>query len=226
MQLRLLGLLAGLLSLVSALSAQGNKLLVVLEEEADKSKYSQFWSDLEGETSHTSVYTEWTVLMRDYRQRLLHNLPRPQRHDPLPLSPRPTRLSPPPPPPHPIQRSRTRPHTQPHRRLHQRRLQRLTRAIGRLCRPLRHQQSAPRTRHRPSPRQEQSRRRPLQLRHPRSRRGTRCSAPPQPEPQRQELLLRRRPHSFSPRCRRRPGECLPVVSLYFERAKNGIYIQP
>ncbi|KAK5135583.1 hypothetical protein LTR08_005063 [Meristemomyces frigidus] len=47
MQLRLLGLLAGLLGLGAALSAQGNQLLVVLEEEADKSKYSQFWADLE-----------------------------------------------------------------------------------------------------------------------------------------------------------------------------------
>ncbi|KAF2768336.1 oligosaccharyl transferase subunit beta [Teratosphaeria nubilosa] len=47
MQLRILGLLLGLLSFVSALSAQGNKLLVVVEDEADKSKYSQFWLDLE-----------------------------------------------------------------------------------------------------------------------------------------------------------------------------------
>ncbi|KAK4542533.1 hypothetical protein LTR36_006786 [Oleoguttula mirabilis] len=46
MQLRLLGLLLGLLGFVSALSAQGPKLLVVLEDEAEKSKYSQFWSDL------------------------------------------------------------------------------------------------------------------------------------------------------------------------------------
>ena len=49
MQLRIIGLLVGLLSLVSALSAQGNKLLVILEEEAEKSKYSQFWGDLQGE---------------------------------------------------------------------------------------------------------------------------------------------------------------------------------
>jgi len=49
MRLRLLGLLLGLLSIVSALSAQGNKLLVILDEEAEKSKYSQFWTDLESE---------------------------------------------------------------------------------------------------------------------------------------------------------------------------------
>ena len=48
MRLRILGLLVGLLGLVSALSAQGNKLLVVLEEEADKSRYGQFWSSLSG----------------------------------------------------------------------------------------------------------------------------------------------------------------------------------
>nr|POF07145.1 dolichyl-diphosphooligosaccharide--protein glycosyltransferase subunit wbp1 [Quercus suber] len=47
MRLSLLGLLVGLLSVVSALSAAGNKLLVVIEEEAEKAKYSQFWSDLQ-----------------------------------------------------------------------------------------------------------------------------------------------------------------------------------
>ena len=47
MRLRLWGLLLALLSVVSALSASGNKLLVVIEEEAEKSKYSQFWKDLE-----------------------------------------------------------------------------------------------------------------------------------------------------------------------------------
>lgn len=49
MRLSLLGLLVGLLGVVSALSAAGNKLLVVIEEEAEKAKYSQFWSDLQGE---------------------------------------------------------------------------------------------------------------------------------------------------------------------------------
>jgi oligosaccharyltransferase complex subunit beta len=52
MQLRILGLLLGLSSLVAALSAQGNKLLVVIDDEADKSKYSHFFSDLTGETPH------------------------------------------------------------------------------------------------------------------------------------------------------------------------------
>lgn len=47
MRLPLLGLLLGLLSFVSALSASGSKLLVVIEDEADKGKYSQFWTDLE-----------------------------------------------------------------------------------------------------------------------------------------------------------------------------------
>nr|POF22332.1 dolichyl-diphosphooligosaccharide--protein glycosyltransferase subunit wbp1 [Quercus suber] len=47
MRLSLLGLLVGLLSVVSALSSGGNKLLVIIEEEAEKTKYSQFWSDLQ-----------------------------------------------------------------------------------------------------------------------------------------------------------------------------------
>ncbi|EGP89490.1 unnamed protein product [Zymoseptoria tritici ST99CH_1A5] len=48
MRLPLLGLLLGFVSLVAAVSTQGSKLLVVIENDADKSKYSQFWSDLEG----------------------------------------------------------------------------------------------------------------------------------------------------------------------------------
>lgn len=38
-----------LLGVVSALSATGNRLLVVLDDVADKDKYSQFWGDLQGE---------------------------------------------------------------------------------------------------------------------------------------------------------------------------------
>lgn len=49
MQLRILGLLLGLLSIVSALSAVGNKLLVVIDDESEKGKYGLFWADLEGE---------------------------------------------------------------------------------------------------------------------------------------------------------------------------------
>jgi len=41
-------LLLGLLSLTRALSSSGNRLLVVIEEAAEKDKYSQFWGDLEG----------------------------------------------------------------------------------------------------------------------------------------------------------------------------------
>lgn len=42
-------LLLGLISLVQALSSTGNRLLVVLEEASDKSKYSAFFGDLECE---------------------------------------------------------------------------------------------------------------------------------------------------------------------------------
>ncbi len=41
--------LVALLSLVQALSSSGNRLLVVIEEAAEKSKYSKFWTDLEGD---------------------------------------------------------------------------------------------------------------------------------------------------------------------------------
>lgn len=44
-----LGLFLGLLSFVSALSAVGSNLLVVVDDEADRGKYSTFWSDLQCE---------------------------------------------------------------------------------------------------------------------------------------------------------------------------------
>jgi oligosaccharyltransferase complex subunit beta len=43
-------LLLGLVGLVQALSSTGNRLLVVLEEASDKSKYSSFFGDLECES--------------------------------------------------------------------------------------------------------------------------------------------------------------------------------
>jgi len=49
MRLRVLGLLIGLLSVVSALSATGNRLLVILEDERERGLYSQLWADLESE---------------------------------------------------------------------------------------------------------------------------------------------------------------------------------
>jgi oligosaccharyltransferase complex subunit beta len=41
-------MLFGLLAAVNALSSSGNRLLVVLEDSAEKGLYSTLWSDLEG----------------------------------------------------------------------------------------------------------------------------------------------------------------------------------
>jgi oligosaccharyltransferase complex subunit beta len=41
-------LILGLLGIASALSTSGNRLLVVLEEIAEKDKYSKFFGDLKG----------------------------------------------------------------------------------------------------------------------------------------------------------------------------------
>jgi len=49
MRLLLSLLLLGLLGVASALSASGNRLLVVLEELAEKEKYGKFFGDLKGE---------------------------------------------------------------------------------------------------------------------------------------------------------------------------------
>jgi len=46
-------LLLGLLGLVHALRSSGSRLLVVIEEVAEKEKYSTLWGDLEG---------RWTLL--------------------------------------------------------------------------------------------------------------------------------------------------------------------
>jgi hypothetical protein len=48
MRLLLSLLLLGLLGVASALSASGNRLLVVLEELAEKEKYGKFFGDLKG----------------------------------------------------------------------------------------------------------------------------------------------------------------------------------
>ena len=50
----------GFLSLVRGLSSSGNRLLVVIEEAAQQTKYSQFWSDLKGASG--SVETLATYL--------------------------------------------------------------------------------------------------------------------------------------------------------------------
>jgi oligosaccharyltransferase complex subunit beta len=44
-------LLLWVASTVSALSATGNRLLVILEEAAEKDKYGKFWGDLEGKAA-------------------------------------------------------------------------------------------------------------------------------------------------------------------------------
>lgn len=45
-------LVASLAGLALGLSSTGNRLLVVIEDTAEQSKYSQFWADLEGMESH------------------------------------------------------------------------------------------------------------------------------------------------------------------------------
>jgi hypothetical protein len=55
MRLLLSLLLLGMLGVVSALSASGNRLLVVLEELAEKEKYGKFFGDLKGELAAGGV---------------------------------------------------------------------------------------------------------------------------------------------------------------------------
>lgn len=73
MRLPLLGLLLGLVSGIAALSTQGSKLLVVIEDDGDKSKYSHFWNDLEGMSTYSQSNT---ILCTDTHssQRLPNNI--------------------------------------------------------------------------------------------------------------------------------------------------------
>jgi hypothetical protein len=53
-------LLLCLAGIVAAVSSSGSRLLVVLEDAAEKSKYSKFWTELEGETDlHTSLLSRY-----------------------------------------------------------------------------------------------------------------------------------------------------------------------
>ena len=56
-------LLLGLLSIVQALSSRGNKLLVILEDLAEKSKYSKYLADLEGMFCNSSFLSCELVLI-------------------------------------------------------------------------------------------------------------------------------------------------------------------
>jgi oligosaccharyltransferase complex subunit beta len=58
-------LLLGLLSVVQAASSSGNKLLVVLEELAEKSKYSKYLADLEGKGSVFGLFYIGYLGMQD-----------------------------------------------------------------------------------------------------------------------------------------------------------------
>jgi hypothetical protein len=76
MRLSLAGLVLGLATAVSALSATGNKLLVIAEDATDKGKYSQFLADVE------SMITIHCVLsMHSYTSWLTNLLPRARLSD-------------------------------------------------------------------------------------------------------------------------------------------------
>src|SRR5450432_3087549 len=49
-------LVLGLFAVANALSSSGNRLLVVLEEIAEKEKYSKFFGDLEGQLERPSEF--------------------------------------------------------------------------------------------------------------------------------------------------------------------------
>ena len=63
-------LLLALLSLVQALSSSGSRLLVVIEEAAEKEKYSQFLGDLEGAHEAVAVVIDVGNTNPQYRSRL------------------------------------------------------------------------------------------------------------------------------------------------------------
>jgi hypothetical protein len=83
-----LALFLGLLGFVSALSAAGSNLLVVVDDEADKGKYSTFWSDLTCKQrcrDNDIRHSLRLKLINPYSKRLPTHLPRRQRCTALPL---------------------------------------------------------------------------------------------------------------------------------------------
>ena len=70
-------ILLGLVSLVQAISTSGSRLLVVIEEAAEKIKYSTLWKDLEGLSNYTPIGLLLEIAILTYnisRQRLQTNL--------------------------------------------------------------------------------------------------------------------------------------------------------
>ena len=70
-------ILLGLVSLVQAISTSGSRLLVVIEEAAEKIKYSTLWKDLEGMSYYTPIGLLPGIAILTYnisRQRLQTNL--------------------------------------------------------------------------------------------------------------------------------------------------------
>lgn len=107
MLLRIWGLLLSLVSIVSALSATGNKLLVILEEESERNKYSQFWADLESEyISRLHTIANSSTNTTPHRKRLLNNHTHAKGLLAFALPPWRTSLLPPPHPPSQIERPR------------------------------------------------------------------------------------------------------------------------
>jgi hypothetical protein len=161
-----LGLFLALLSFVSALSAAGSKLLVVVDDEADKGKYSTFWSDLQCK-SFTAIplcLTNTQLINRQHSTRLPNHLPRRQRRSTVPLRARRARLLPPSHPTHQVKGPWTGTPAQPRRRLRQCGLQRSSRFVGRELRSLLHQQPFVRIGRSAPARQDELGGGPLQLR--------------------------------------------------------------
>jgi hypothetical protein len=131
-----LGLFLGLLSFVSALSAAGSNLLVVVDDEADREKYSTFWSDLTCKQCRgivAIVQSSQYELTIPYSKRLPDHIPRRQRCATLPLPTRRTRLLPPAPTPDQVKRHGPGPVTQHDRRICQCWFQRSPRPVRREC---------------------------------------------------------------------------------------------
>ena len=67
-------LVASLAGLTYGLSSTGNRLLVVIDDVADQSKYSQFWGDLEGIAIHWKSPSAQKILINGYRTRVFTHI--------------------------------------------------------------------------------------------------------------------------------------------------------
>lgn len=154
-------LLFAFASSVQALSTTGNRLLVVVDNIADKDKYSQFWKDLECKTCPCEEFNNLTDEI--YSKRLRPEVRDSQIARSLSFQARRSCLRPPHPSSQQVQGTGTQPLAEPSRQVHREQWKHSPNTLWRRLDTIFASVRLARVRHYSSSREERSRGRPLQL---------------------------------------------------------------